>query len=757
MMFKKNIPTCVFLGVLCTLNSALFAQNSTNKTDFQIHIKKATSPIKVDGDLSEGAWTDAEKVRNFRVHYPQNGDSTKLGTVAQLTYDDHFIYIGFTCFDDGKYIVQSLKRDVNYWSSDAMAVMFDPIEAQANGVLFGVNTEGVQSEGILATDDPDWAWDNKWFSEVKKAADRFTIEIAIPFKSLRYDPKKTTWSVNFARNAIENGGQYYTWTKVPQQFDGISLAYMGTLVWDAPPPAEKSNVAFTPYVGGGLSKDYLKKTNVETVKNAGIDAKVALTASLNLDATINPDFSQIEVDEQVTNLTRFNVIFPERRTFFLENSDILNEFGIPPARPFFSRRIGLDKNNQTVPIAYGVRLSGNLSPSVRVNGFNMHTKTTGANDGNNYSAAVVQKSFWGRSYAKAGFLNRQAFNKFEPSKTDYGRNLLLTYVLRSADNKWETWGELHNSFKKDIKDKNQYASLGVQYSSNNWRFIQDFTSIGTNYYADMGNLVRIENYDAVRDTTIRLGFQHSYSNLSYTTRPKKGAITEHRVETENYVAWNPNWSLSQRFNKLEYGLTFKNTSELGMSVDRQVENVPFPFSFSDENKLIVGRYTYMSANIDYRTDSRKAFSGRIKATTGGFYDGSKVGLSLSATYRIQPWGKFSLKLDWNRISLPAKDPSVSGITRLVLLSPKSEISFNRNVHWTTFFQFNTQSNNFNINSRLQYRFRPMSDLFLVYTDNYYTDDERDSARNLLHSAFDKKNRALVCKMTFWFNQLPKFR
>jgi hypothetical protein len=753
-MYRKIFTTCVFMSALFTAFAPIFAQNSTNKTDFQIHIKKATSPLKIDGDLSDAAWSGAEKVHNFRVHYPQNGDSTKLGTEAQLTYDDHFIYVGFTCFDDGKYIVQSLKRDVDFWSSDAMEVMFDPIESQANGVLFGVNTEGVQSEGILAGDNPDWAWDNKWFSEVHKAADRWTVEMAIPFKSLRYDPKKTTWSINFARNAIENGGQYYTWTKVPQQFDGISLAFMGTLVWDAPPPAEKSNVAFTPYVGGGVSKDYLNKKDIETVKNAGIDAKVALTASLNLDATINPDFSQIEVDEQVTNLTRFNVIFPERRTFFLENSDVLNEFGIPPARPFFSRRIGLDKENQTVPIVYGVRLSGNLTPSVRVNAFNMHTKSAGGNDGNNYSAAAVQKSFWGRSYAKIGFLNRQSFSKFEPSKTDYGRNLLLTYVLRSANNKWETWGELHNSFKKDVKDKNQYASFGFQFAGNNWRYIQDVTSIGTNYYADMGNLVRIENYDASRDSTIRLGFQHSYSNLSYTTRPKKGAITEHNVEAENYVAWNPNWSLNQRFNKLEYSLTFKNTAELGMAVDRQVENVPFPFSFSDDNAYILGRYDYSSVRIRFSTDSRKVFSAKIRGTAGGFYNGSQVGLSISATYRVQPWGKFSLKLDWNQIKLPPKDPSVSGITQLILLSPKSEISFNRNIHWTTFFQFNTQANNFNINSRLQYRFRPMSDLFLVYTDNYFADDERDSARNLLHSAFDKKNRALVCKMTYWFNELP---
>jgi hypothetical protein len=751
-MLRTHYLLLAFISAFFTAFSPLWAQNSTNKTDFQIHIKKATptSTFKVDGDLSESAWSDAEKVSAFRVHYPQNGDSTKFRTEAQLTYDDHFIYVGITCFDDGKYVIQSLKRDVDFWSSDAAEVLFDPIESQVNGVLFGVNTEGVQSEGILAGDDPDWAWDNKWFSAVQKAADRWTVEMAIPFKSLRYDPKKTTWSVNFARNAIENGGQYYTWTKVPQQFDGISLAFMGTLVWDAPPPLEKSNVALIPYVGGGASKDYLNKENAETVKSAGLDAKVALTASLNLDATINPDFSQIEVDEQVTNLTRFNVIFPERRTFFLENSDVLTQFGIPPARPFFSRRIGLDDNNKTVPILYGVRLSGNLTPSVRVNAFNMHTKTVGTNDGNNYSAAAVQKSFWGRSFAKVGFLNRQGFSKFEPSKTDYGRNLMFLTSLRSKDNKWEVWGEGHHAFKKNIKKENNYLSTGFQYTSNNWSVLQDFTHIGTNYYADMGNLNRIENYDAVRDTTVRLGFTHSFTRLEYTVRPKN-RIAERSASLQNYVVWNPNGSLNEWSNEFNYSITFRNTSSVGIGGNRTTVDVPFPFSFSDDNTLIFGKYNYANLSLSWQSDTRKILSGSMDYTGGQFYNGSQIGMSVSATYRIQPWGRFSMKLDWNRIKLPPLTPSVSGVTQLLLVSPKSEISFNRNVHWTTFFQFNTQANNFNINSRLQWRFRPMSDFFLVYTDNYFADDERDATRNLLYSRFDKKNRALVCKLTYWLN------
>ena len=188
-----------------------------------------------------------------------------------------------------------------------------------------------------------------------------------------------------------------------------------------------------------------------------------------------------------------------------------------------------------------------------------------------------------------------------------------------------------------------------------------------------------------------------------------------------------------------------------MQVSRTTVNVPFPFSFSDNNALIFGKYDFTNVNISLQSDSRKALSGSAGYTGGQFYDGTQVGLNVSATYRIQPWGRFSLKAEWNRINLPPSDPSVSGVTKLILVSPKSEISFNRNVHWTTFFQFNTQSNNFNINSRLQWRFRPMSDFFLVYTDNYFADEERDAARNLLNSRFDKKNRALVCKLTYWLN------
>ena len=157
--------------------------------------------------------------------------------------------------------------------------------------------------------------------------------MAIPFKTLRFKPDKTVWGVNFIRGEPQTNS-YHTWSPVPVQFRGVDLGYTGTIRWDAPPPNVKSNISLIPYALGSVVKDFEDESPSDVSFQSGIDAKVAITPSLNLDVTLNPDFSQVEVDAQVTNLTTFSIRFPERRLFFLENSDIFSEFGIPPMRPF---------------------------------------------------------------------------------------------------------------------------------------------------------------------------------------------------------------------------------------------------------------------------------------------------------------------------------------------------------------------------------------------------------------------------------------
>lgn len=738
----------IFYGCLIVLNFISFKSYSqvTESLGSNIHINKARFPIKIDGVADEVDWKNAEMATTFQVHYPQNGLQPRFKTEAKVTYDDHFLYVSFTCQDSGKHIIQTLKRDVDFYDSDGVSVVLDPSGQQINGFMFGVSPEGVQSEALI-TDDISFEWDNKWFAEAKYTSDSWTAEMAIPFKTLRYDVDRTTWKINFIRNDL-NRGQYHTWTKVPAQFDGISLAFTGTLHWDTNPPLEKSNIALVPYVSGSLSKDYENKTDTEGAPHIGLDAKVALTSALNLDATMNPDFSQIEVDEQVTNLTRFNIFYPEKRTFFLENSDILASFGIPPARPFFSRTIGLNNNGLAVPIVYGLRLSGNVTDKLRINVLNMHTNEKGKNEGNNFTAAAAQRS-WGRSFVKLGFLNKQSFEKFELSKMDYGRNALFSGLFVSNDNRFQAWTELQHAFKHQIHSKNNAFSGGFMWQDKNWDFLQDFLSMGSNYYADMGFINRIENYDALRDTVIRLGFKQNFNETNYIIRPKKGRITIHRFGIENFVVLNENNSLNEWFDRFRYFMTFKNTSELKFRFDNSIENLPFPFSFSDDFAVLQAqKYHNYSGIIQYDADRRKPFSWNVRAMTGKFYNGERTNVRGGIAYRAQPWGNFSLNFDWNNISLFDRQGKKVNKTFL-LLSPKTEFNFNRKMFWTTWFQYNTQGNNVNINSRFQWRYMPMSDIFLVYTDNYFAQEEWRGRERF--APFAPKNKALVFKLSYWLN------
>jgi Domain of unknown function (DUF5916)/Carbohydrate family 9 binding domain-like len=745
---NKTIPLSILAFLLGVFTA--YSQKITTQADFQINIKNAQSSIKIDGDLDEKDWQNAAVATNFQIHYPQNGEKPRFQTLAQVTYDDHFLYVGFTCLDSGKHIVQTLKRDVDYFDSDAIAVILDPIGQQTNGFLFGVSTEGVQSDALLGSDEPSFEWDNKWYAEVKKGVNQWTAEIAIPFKTLRFDASKITWNINFVRNSIKTG-DYQTWTKVPIGFNGISIAHTGTLNWDKLPPAEKSNIALIPNIRGGVGKDYQNHENTAAAASMGLDAKVALSSALNLDATLFPDFSQVEVDEQVSNLTRFNIFYPEKRTFFLENSDILNEFGIPPARPFFSRSIGLNAQSEAVPIYYGLRLSGNLAPKTRINAFNMHTKGGGGSREQNFSALAVQQNLFGRSYIKVGLLNRQGFNKFAVNKTDYGRNLMAALVLRSNDSRIEYWLEGFNSYKPNITTKNNMLGTGMVWKSKkgNWEILNDTRVVGTNFYADMGFVNRLENYDAERDSSIRLGFTGNFTQIEYKFFPKKGPITRGSASIENFRVWNPDGSFNEWNDQLFYELRFQNTSELVLKLDNTVVKLPYAFQFSDENILLKAqKYRYLTGSVEYVGDWRKPFSIDLNGLTGGYYNGNITTLGLNLRYRVQPWGSFSVKTEWNRIKLPALE-GFDGISNILLVSPKTEINFNRTLSWTTWFQYNTQANNMNINSRLQWRFKPMSDLFIVYSDNYFAKEQIIDLERF--RAFQPKTRALVFKMSYWLN------
>ena len=728
----------LFFTLLSLCGSFLFAQDAFELAPRpSLNISRSLMPITLDGYLDEAAWEDADLATNFWQKTPRNDLRAVNRTEVRLTYDDQFLYVGGRCYGDPNWIISTLKRD-EFWDSDGFAFVLDPLNAATTGYMFMTNPYGSQSDVLLGGgtggENYNGEWDNRWYVEAQILEDSWSFEMAIPFKTLRYEAGQTQWGINFGRNDKQSN-LFDTWAQIPLQFWIIDLGYTGQLNWDeAPPNTGGGNVAFIPYINTNYNQDFTEGDAGEFGLSLGADAKIALSPSLNLDLTVNPDFSQVEVDQQVTNLTRFSIFLPERRTFFLENSDVFNRFGNGQTRPFFSRRIGLGEDGSAVPIDFGARLTGNITPSTRIGLLNVQTKAVGEQSGQNYGALAFSQRIFQRSTIRGLFTNRQALNYEGPNEETYGRNASLEVDLQTPDGRWRGGGGYHHSFEPGINEDNHFWSLNAGYSGQVFSSSINWINVGTNYAADVGFVNRLENYDAIRDTSIRLGYRQLIVPFRVNIVPKNSRwINQHRINFENNLFLDPEFEFVERSHELSYSIDLSNSSNFRVEAAFNETDLRFPFSFTDGEPLPVGRYNYQTVGLSYDSDERKLFQYDVGALNGSFYNGTINAIEAGISYRRQPWGNFRLGFEYNRLAFP----DAFGSTTIWAFSPRMEISFNRNLFWTLFLQYNTQADNLNINSRFQWRFAPMSDIFLVYTDNYAVND------------FGPKNRALVFKVNYW--------
>lgn len=735
-----------FLIIIVT---GLFIKGNAQNNDqqdyhekYKLKIAKTAEEIKIDGVLSEQTWKAADIASGFWQTVYRDDKAAARQTEMRLAYNDQYLFISVISFDTLPYLGATLKRDTRTGESDVIGVLLDPLNQRTNGFLFAVSAFNAQSEDVYSAgglDKINWTWDNKWLSATKQYNDRWIAEMAIPFTTLRYAADKTEWGINVIRGDKKNA-EWSMWTKVPINILWPDFGYFGALVWDASPPQPGKNISLIPYTTGSATANNEQGEKIKTRFNAGFDSKIAISSSMNLDLTVNPDFSQIDVDQQVTNLTRFNIFFPEKRTFFLENADLYADLGYEFIRSFYSRTIGLDANGNPIPILAGERISGNLTKKLLIGVMNMQTLKKNEFTPQNYSAVVLKQQVLKRSGITGYFLNRQAFmseeQKIKNPLNEYGRNAGIETRFTSNSGKWISFAGLHHSFKEGIDDKNNFISTGAEYSTRKAGIKLHYNEVGTNYYTDMGFIGRINNYDARLDSIIRLGFKQVSAQFDYWIFPSKGNINSHNFGIENLSFFNPNQTLNDHFNRLRYFINFKNTSTLKFRLERQDTRLLYYTKFSDGAPLIPAKYVFSQMNAEYQSDNRKNLSYKLGARAGDFYNGKLSSLTAGINYRRQPWGYFSVNTEYNKLNFPAP----YGDAEFFLITAFSEVSFSTSVFWTTFLQYNTQYNNFNINSRFQWRFKPMSDLFVVYTDNYFT------------APFMKnKNRAVVFKLNHWMN------
>lgn len=723
-MTRLNIITMItfILGV----NLSAFGQSkAVNRDKYRINISYTVDDVQIDGLLDEQVWQLAQKTGKFQRVTPTDTGFAKAQTVVQLAYDDNNIYLAAVCYDPtpGKRPVSSLRRDFSFQQNDNFAVFFDTYNDQTNGFGFYISAEGVQYDHLgYDGSRVNASWDTKWRSEVQSYDDRWVIELAIPFRSLRYFEGDTEWGVNFGRLDLKNN-EKSAWAPMPRQFNHCDLAYTGTLIWDKP-LAKKQGLGFSfiPYATAKFTKKNRPlEEDADAGAGVGFDAKVMLSSSMNLDITVNPDYSQVEEDRQRTNLDRFELFFPERRQFFLENSDLFADLGNSAARPFFSRRIGLN-----VPVIAGARLSGRLGDKWRVGLMDIQTGEDNDILAENFAVAVLQRQVFSRSTVSGFFINKQVVNADTSFHgLDYNRVAGLEYNLASPDGKWTGKAFYHQSFYEGADGDAATFAGDILYSTRYFRASLASSWIGSDYTAQMGYIRRTGYFDLA-------------PSVNYTFYPSDSRVLSHGPGLSMDAIFDPDFELTDRSTSLGYTIGFQDRSSVSLSVSEEFVLLDRDYdpTNTDGQKLPAGSsYNWVSAGAGFTSDSRKLFTCSVSGDYGSYYNGTMWSVSGSLGYRFQPYGSIAVSANYNNIELPKPYNSAE----LVLIGPRLDVTFTDNVFLTAFFQYNDQVDNFNTNIRFQWRFAPVSDLFIVYTGNSYASD------------FLNKDHGLVFKISYWFN------
>src|SRR5436190_795497 len=385
----------------------------------RIHILRVTEPIKIDGKLDEPEWSSAEAATDFRQETPTEGAPASEKTEVRVLCDDKNLYLGIRAFDaePARINARELVRDSLFATDDTIAIVLDTYHDRRNAFRFVVNPLGTQQDALITDEgrDINLSWDGSWISAGRIDAKGYVVEIAIPLTTLRFKEGIEAWGLNVSR-VIRRKNEENLWTSWQRSFGLERVSQAGDL--DGVNEIRRRRLReIKPYASGewreGVPLIGRNGLDAGVRGNIGIEvAKLGITPSLTAEFTVNPDFGQAEVDDQIVNLSRFSVFFPEKRDFFLENSGIFLFGRQGENQAFFTRRIGLTDRGQPVPIDYGVKVTGKIGP-YNLGFLQVQTRKLGEDSTGlgiprqQFSVLRVKRDILKRSYIGAIFVNRQ--------------------------------------------------------------------------------------------------------------------------------------------------------------------------------------------------------------------------------------------------------------------------------------------------------------------------------------------------------------
>jgi hypothetical protein len=636
---------------------------------------RITEKITLDGRLDEPGWKLAAAMTDFIQRIPRTGELSEERTEVRVLYDDRNLYVGVSAFDSRPaLVVKELKKDFDINGTDLIQVIIDSLHDGRSGFSLSTNPAGAKRDNQLSaiTSASGVDWDGVWDVKTRRLDEGgWVAEYEIPFKTLRFsNAPSQVWGLQIARR-IPRLNEESEWTPVPFRSSSVRTQYAGMLrgLENISPGR---NLKIKPYVLGQASRARIggqltKIASLSRIKdyNAGFDLKYSLTRSLTLDSTYRTDFAQVEADQQQVNLTRFNLFFPEKREFFLENT---GSFAFGPGGnlvPFFSRRIGLSAAGTPVPILGGGRVSGQIG-SYNVGFLAMKTETLENVPSNNYVVGRVQRNLFRNSWVGAIATHRDS-----TAAGDYNR----------------VYGpDAHLQFY----DKLEFDSYLL------------YNAVQTNFNPEVG--------------FVRRGNVSQY-NGGFAWRPR---ITNRTIQNLvfatglDYYKSGTTGTIETRVQDVTIGLQYLNNGSTNFNVNRTFDRLTTPFAIRTDMSIPAGDYEYLSYTVNASAGSNGKIIGNGSLNWGEFWNGRAK--SVGGTIGWRPHYHFSVDLNYslNHVTLPF------GAFTTNVMGSRFLYSFTSRAFLNAFFQYNADTHQVSSNVRFNVIHHPLSDLYLVYNDTRET-------------------------------------
>jgi hypothetical protein len=668
-----------------------------------------SSPPAVDGDvLADQAWSTVLPVRHFWQTQPDDGAPASQPTEVRIGYTEAALYIGVVAYDNDPdaIVVNDSRRDSYLGNMDAFLILIDGLLDRQNGYVFGTNPAGMEYDGQVTRegggsmigfggDNLNLNWDGSWSVESAVGDYGWSAEFEIPFRTLRYRPGSAAWGINFQRN-IRRNNEVTFWAPLDRNHSLSRVSDAGTLTGVEVPT--QTNLKVTPYVLGDVRRGG-DLTGSVTETEAGVDIKYSITPSLTLDLTVNTDFAQVEADDQQLNLDRFNLFFPEKRPFFLENAGLFTVGDAREVDLFFSRQIGIGEDGDPIPIAGGARLSGKVGGSTNVG--LLFLETDGLDQiapANRYRVARVSHELPNRSSVGALFVGRNGDGSFEtPAHQDHNR----TYGI---DGQWgigenlliNGWAAKTETPGYDERDD----AFGVRadFNSEQWTYNLSYTEVGADFNPEVGFLAR-SDYRKVNGFLLR------------RIRPDGlGSILELRPHASYTAYWDFDGFQETGILHIDNHWVFKSGTMLVTGVNVTRSGIKEEFDIVDDVWVQPGTYDHTEAQLGLFSDGSRPFSFGIMAVAGGRFGGKRLSVSPSITYRAGDKFLAQLSANYNTFDLPVENGDFTANLGSLRLS----YSFSPKIQLQTLIQYNSTSEKLGANVRFSWLRSGNSGLYVVY-------------------------------------------